>query len=60
MGDLRIKGNIDQAKDVAKVAIGKATGDETLQVDGKIDKAKGKIESAVGGAGGVLRDLRDN
>jgi uncharacterized protein YjbJ (UPF0337 family) len=52
----RIAGAAKEAKGVAKVAIGKATGDAKLQADGKADKAEGKIQNAVGGLKDEARD----
>jgi uncharacterized protein YjbJ (UPF0337 family) len=52
----RVKGAADQAKGGIKSAVGKALGDQKLQVEGEADKAKGKVESAVGGLKDAVRD----
>ena len=52
----RVKGAADQVKGKIKSAVGKAFGDQKLQVDGETDKAKGKVESAVGGLKDAARD----
>ena len=51
----RIKGSAQQAKGVAKEAIGKLTGDAKLEAEGKADKAAGKLQNAVGGLKDTLR-----
>jgi len=47
----RIKGSAKQVKE----AVGKRTGDASLEAEGKIEKAEGKIQNAVGGIKDALR-----
>ncbi len=54
----RIKGAAHQAKGGIKSAVGKALGDQKLQVEGEAEKAKGRVESAVGGLKDTLRGNR--
>lgn len=51
-----IKGAAKQARGSVKEAVGKATGDEKLQVDGKADKADGTVQRKFGEAKEAVRD----
>ncbi len=46
----RVEGSAKQAKGALKEAVGKATGNRSMQAKGLADKGKGKVQSAVGGA----------
>ena len=50
------KGTAKEARGHVKDAVGKATGDEKLQVDGAADKAEGAIQKGVGKAKEAARD----
>lgn len=43
-----IKGAADKVSGAAKEAVGKVTGDKSLEAEGKIDKAKGALRDVVG------------
>jgi uncharacterized protein YjbJ (UPF0337 family) len=51
----RIKGTVKKAEGAIKEALGKASGDESLEVEGKIEKAEGSIQKAFGKAKDSLR-----
>lgn len=51
----RIKGSVKQAEGSGKEALGKLTGDRSLQAEGKIKKAEGSIQKAYGKAKDALR-----
>lgn len=44
----RIVGTTKKARGAAKETIGKAVGDEDLQLDGKAEKIEGTVQNAVG------------
>ena len=52
----RVNGAAKQVKGSVKEAIGKATGNRTLQVEGTAGKLAGKVQSKVGQAADALRD----
>ena len=50
-----IKGAADKAKGALKDALGKVTGDKSLQAEGKLDKAKGEAHKTAGDAKDAVR-----
>lgn len=50
MNKQHIKGAGNRAKGAVKETAGKATGNESLELEGKIDRVKGKTQQAVGDA----------
>lgn len=50
-----IKGAADKASGAIKEAVGKATGDSSLQAKGKVDQAKGAARDALGDAKDALK-----
>ncbi|WP_435259931.1 CsbD family protein [Thioclava sp. FR2] len=52
----RIVGSAKLLKGKAKVAVGKAIGDEKLEAEGRADKVEGKVQNAVGGIKDTIRD----
>ncbi|GIK47727.1 MAG: CsbD family protein [Hyphomonadaceae bacterium] len=51
-----VKGAVDKASGAIKEAVGKATGDASLQAKGKIDKAKGEAREKLGDVKDALKD----
>lgn len=61
MDEEHLKGAADQAKGSVKEAIGKVTGDATIEAEGAAQKSSGKVQKAVGAAKDKARtDLDDN
>ena len=61
MGSTRDKvaGLANQAAGNVKQAVGKAVGNERLQVEGAGQKAKGKVQKAVGDVKAVVENAAD-
>lgn len=55
MDKQHVKGAIDKTKGAAKDAIGRATGNVSLQAQGKTDKAKGGLRKIVGDIKDAMR-----
>ena len=51
----RIAGSAKEIKGAAKVAVGKALGDQKLESDGEVEKAAGKVQNAFGGLKDALK-----
>ena len=51
----RVKGTAKQLEGSAKEALGKQSGDTSLEVEGKIEQAKGAVQKAFGKAKDALR-----
>lgn len=51
----RIKGTVKKAEGAAKEALGKASGDKSLEAEGKVEKAGGSIQKTFGKAKDALR-----
>jgi uncharacterized protein YjbJ (UPF0337 family) len=51
----RVKGTAKQAEGSAKEALGKLSGDTSLEVEGKIEQAEGAVQKAFGKAKDALR-----
>jgi uncharacterized protein YjbJ (UPF0337 family) len=58
-----IKGKFDQAKGAIKEKIGRATGDEEMEVEGSADRAGGNLQQGYGTArrkvGEAIKDVGD-
>ncbi|HZZ11877.1 MAG TPA: CsbD family protein [Paraburkholderia sp.] len=52
----RVEGAAKQVKGTVKEAVGKATGNRTMQVEGAAGKLAGKVQSKVGRAADAIRD----
>ena len=52
----RIEGKATEIKGSIKEAVGKITGNDSLQVEGKADKMAGKAQAKVGEAKDAVRD----
>lgn len=52
----RIEGKATEIKGSIKEAVGKITGNDSLQVEGKADKVAGKAQAKVGEAKDAVRD----
>jgi uncharacterized protein YjbJ (UPF0337 family) len=48
-------GKFDVLKGKAKQAIGKATGDSSLEAEGAVDEAKGHVKQAYGGVKDAIK-----
>jgi uncharacterized protein YjbJ (UPF0337 family) len=57
MDKQRIAGAAQKATGAIKKAVGKATGDRSLEAEGRADKAEGHVRSAVGKAKDAAREL---
>jgi uncharacterized protein YjbJ (UPF0337 family) len=55
MDENRIDGKADKLKGNVKEALGKATGDRSMQAEGMIDQAKGAVKDAFGKAKDEIR-----
>ncbi len=55
MSDNRIEGAGRKAAGAVKEAIGKVTGDKTLEAKGKIQKGLGSAQNAAGKAEDIIR-----
>lgn len=53
----RIKGTVKQVKGAVKEALGKASGDTSLEVEGKIEKAEGTLQKGFGEIKDALRKV---
>jgi len=51
----RIAGKAKLVRGSVKEAIGKATGNATLETEGMLDKGVGKVQNAIGGLKDALR-----
>ena len=56
MDEDRLKGTGKQVSGSIKEALGKVTGDTTMQADGAAEKTAGKAQNTVGGAEDTVRD----
>lgn len=52
----RIEGKATEVKGSIKEAVGKLTGNDSLQVEGKADKLAGKAQAKAGEAKDAVRD----
>jgi uncharacterized protein YjbJ (UPF0337 family) len=55
----RIAGTAEQVKGSIKEAVGKITGNDSLEVEGKTEKIAGKAQQKVGEAKDAARDAFD-
>jgi uncharacterized protein YjbJ (UPF0337 family) len=53
----RVAGATQKATGSVKKAVGKATGNKSLEAEGHADKAEGRVRSAVGKAKDAAREL---
>jgi len=56
MDNDRIKGAAKEVNGSIKEAVGKVTGDRTIEAEGKVEKATGTVQQNVGEAKDKLRD----
>ena len=56
MDEDRLKGTGKQVSGSIKEALGKVTGDTTMQADGAAEKTAGKAQNTVGGTEDTVRD----
>lgn len=55
----KVKGYANQAGGKAKEGLGKAIGNEQMQVEGLAQQAKGKVQQKVGEAKETIKDAAD-
>ena len=57
MDKQRVEGGVKKVTGAVKEAVGRATGDSTMEAEGQADKAEGGVRSAVGHVKDAVRDI---